>query len=56
MEFNVESGDDGRTKAVAVTGPGGAAPLVRTHACAETSPPDRLLHLLIGPSRCKFLA
>ena len=28
VEFNVESGDDGRTKAVAVTGPGGAPPQV----------------------------
>ena len=29
VEFDVESGDDGRTKAVNVTGPGGAPPLVR---------------------------
>ena len=28
VEFNVESSDDGRTKAVAVTGPGGAPPQV----------------------------
>ena len=27
VEFDIESGDDGRTKAVAVTGPGGAPPL-----------------------------
>jgi 'Cold-shock' DNA-binding domain len=32
VEFDVESGDDGRTKAVNVTGPGGAPPLVRTSA------------------------
>lgn len=38
MEFNVESGDDGRTKAVAVTGPGGAAPLVRAHVCVLKRP------------------
>lgn len=29
MEFYVESGDDGRTKAVQVTGPAGAPPQVR---------------------------
>ena len=29
VEFYVETGDDGRTKAVQVTGPGGAPPLVR---------------------------
>lgn len=28
VEFYVESGDDGRTKAVQVTGPGGAPPQV----------------------------
>jgi hypothetical protein len=32
VEFYVETGDDGRTKAVQVTGPGGAPPLVR--ACS----------------------
>ena len=30
VEFFVESGDDGRTKAVQVTGPGGAPPQVRS--------------------------
>ena len=30
VEFFVESGDDGRTKAVQVTGPAGAPPQVRT--------------------------
>ena len=31
VEFYVETGDDGRTKAVQVTGPGGAPPLVGGH-------------------------
>jgi 'Cold-shock' DNA-binding domain len=35
VEFDVESGDDGRTKAVNVTGPGGAPPLVRAPALPE---------------------
>jgi len=34
VEFFVESGDDGRTKAVQVTGPAGAPPQVRTRELA----------------------
>ena len=37
VEFNIEEGEDGRTKAVNVTGPEGAAPQVRPvkpwHTC-----------------------
>ena len=29
MEFTIENGDDGRTKAINVSGPGGAQPQVR---------------------------
>ena len=37
VEFYVETGDDGRTKAVQVTGPGGAPPLVRAcSACVRS--------------------
>ena len=32
VEFNIESGDDGRTKAVNVTGPNGAPPQVRVRS------------------------
>ena len=33
VEFTIENGDDGRTKAINVSGPGGAAPQVRTSLC-----------------------
>ncbi len=35
VEFYVESGDDGRTKAVQVTGPAGAPPQVRLSNCVD---------------------
>ena len=35
VEFYVESGDDGRTKAVQVTGPGGAPPQGARPPCAN---------------------
>ena len=34
VEYEVEEGPDGRTKAINVTGPGGAAPQVRAEAAA----------------------
>ncbi len=44
VEFDVDPGEDGRHKAVNVTGPGGAAPLVSpppssAHSCAPSMPP-----------------
>ena len=41
VEFNIETGDDGRTKAVNVTGPNGAPPQVSCkagHAAATVGP------------------
>lgn len=51
VEFYVESGDDGRTKAVQVTGPGGAPPQVfpdltsalRPYLTPLASPVDRFM-------------
>ena len=67
VEFDVETGDDGRTKAVNVTGPGGAPPKVtfiprksyevvlRLTTVSEhdacTKPPSTLLATLL--SRCQ---
>jgi hypothetical protein len=38
VEYDVEEGPDGRTKAINVTGPSGAAPLVRADVGAEAGP------------------
>ncbi len=38
VEFFVETGEDGRMKAVKVTGPGGAPPQARSPLCAGTNP------------------
>ena len=36
VEYDIEEGPDGRTKAVNVTGPGGAPPLVRAWFCCAS--------------------
>lgn len=46
VEFYVESGDDGRTKAVQVTGPGGAPPQVKS------APDPRVCSPVALPSTC----
>ena len=38
VEFDVEPGEDGRNKAINVSGPGGAAPLVGVAAAAAAVP------------------
>ena len=37
VEFTIEHGDDGRTKAVQVTGPAGAPPQVRLGSCSPAA-------------------
>jgi protein lin-28 len=39
VEYEVEEGPDGRTKAINVTGPGGAAPQVRQRGCRAAGAP-----------------
>lgn len=54
VEYFLEAGDDGRTKAVQVTGPGGAPPQVDFAVCSVVSggwpDPDRYV-AHIGSSR-----